>query len=297
MASDLTGLWKRSRPRAKSSFHALVKNLPLPLRRRVYFLLKQHRLLSLQNPRDFSEKINWRMVYDRRPIIGLTCDKLRAKEYAAARGVNVISTLWSGVDLSELKTLDLPELWVLKPNHRTGLVYLGSGRPDLDELAVITEGWLDEKLWSTVGEWAYSQAERCFIVEERLGDPGIDLPDYKFFVFSGRVGMIQVDTLRMTDHHRRLYAPDWQPYDIRSKFPIGPITNRPNNLDEMIAIAQKLGSDFDFIRVDLYNVDDQIWFGELTPYPDGGGIRFSPAFLDKALGDLWKLPVDVRGTP
>lgn len=69
------------------------------------------------------------MVYDRRPIIGLTCDKLRAKEYAAARGVNVISTLWSGVDLSELETLDLPELWVLKPNHRTGLVFLAQAGP------------------------------------------------------------------------------------------------------------------------------------------------------------------------
>lgn len=275
----------------------MVKDLPLPLRRKIYFLIKQHRFLNLQNPRDYSEKVNWRMVYDRRPIIGQTCDKLRAKEFAAKKGVNAIPTLWSGVDLAELETLDLPELWVLKPNHRTGLVYLGSGRPNVAELAVITRGWLDEKLWSTVGEWAYSQAEPCLIVEERLGAPGADLPDYKFFVFAGKVAMIQVDTERMTNHQRRLYTADWQPYDVRLHFPIGPITGPPENLEEMIAVAQDLGSDYDFIRVDLYNVDGEIWFGELTPYPGGGGEKFSPPYLDGVLGKLWQLPVDVASAP
>ena len=294
MANDATALWNRLRPRALSVWHALLRDLPLPLRRRVYILIRSHRVLHLRNPRHFSDKVNWRIVYDRRPIIGQTCDKLRAKEFAAARGVSTIRTLWSGTDLSELESLDLPELWVLKPNHRTGLVYLGSGRPDLDQLAVITRGWLDEKIWSTVGEWAYSQAEQCFVLEERLGGLGEDVPDYKFFVFSGKVGMIQVDTQRMTNHQRRLYTPDWQPYDVRFHFPIGPITGPPNNLEEMITAAEKLGCDFDFIRVDLYNVDNQIWFGELTPYPGGGGERFSPSFLEEVLGDLWQLPADVQ---
>lgn len=284
-------IWRiHIRPAAKVAFLELMSHLPLGIRRRIYFLTKHRRFLRLSQPRSFSEKVNWRMVNDRRAIIGQTCDKLRSKTFAAERAVDTVQTFWSGTDLTELKHLKLPQHWVLKPNHRSGLVYLGTGAPDVDRLSSLTAGWLGEQLWSTAGEWAYSQADRCLILEQRLGNPGEDLPDYKFFVFSGRVELIQVDTERMVNHKRRLYSRDWEPYNVRLNYPIGPTGARPKNLDVMIETAQRLGSDFDFVRVDLYDFDDKIWFGELTPYPGGGGERFVPYFLDEVLGRTWQLP-------
>jgi TupA-like ATPgrasp len=282
------------RARADSVVRATSRRVPVAARRRALYALNQHRWLNLNAPRTFNEKVNWRMVHDRRALIAETCDKLKAKEYAASRGIDPPRVIWSGTDLSELESLDLPEHWVLKPNHRTGLVHIGRGKANTAELATLTRGWLDEMMWSVFGEWAYSQADRCYVLEERVGQPGVDLPDYKFFVFSGAVDLIEVDTERQNNHCARMYTADWHPLDVQGQLvPLGPIVEKPRCLDAMLEAAEKLGADFDFIRVDLYEYADQIWFGELTPYPAGGLERFVPHFLDEQLGRLWNLPQDI----
>jgi hypothetical protein len=276
---------------AKSGTKSALRGLPLTARRRILYGLNQRKWLRLNPPRTFNEKVNWRIINDRRSLIGSTCDKLKAKEYAVGLGVRAPQTIWSGVDLSELTSLSLPEHWVLKPNHRTGIVHMGRGRPDVDELRRSTRGWLDEKGWSGLGEWAYSQARRCYVLENRLGDPAQDLPDYKFFVFGGRVEMIQLDTDRHTNHRRRLYTRDWTPLDVVLNYPMAPIHPEPRTLESMVTTAEKLGTGFDdFIRVDLYEYDDTVYFGELTPYPGGGKERFSSNDLNVHLGELWSLP-------
>jgi hypothetical protein len=235
--------------------------------------------------------MNWRLRYDLRPLIGGTCDKLNNKRFATSQGVRCARTIWSGSDLSELRLIDLPDEWVLKPNHRCGLGYFGSGSPDLSELATLTNGWLEEENWSIYGEWAYSQAKRCILLEERIGQRFADLPDYKFFVFSGKAEFVRVGTERSTDLHCRLYSVDWQPLEVRyGNYPEQAITTKPECLEEMVKTAEKLGQYFDFMRVDLYEYDGQVWFGELTPYPDGGRFRFFPHSFDEYLGRQWTLP-------
>jgi hypothetical protein len=276
---------------AKSAIKSAIRGLPLTTRRRILYALNQQNWLHLNPPKTFNEKVNWRIINDRRPLIGSTCDKLKAKEYAASLGVHAPHTIWSGVDLSELESRDLPEHWVLKPNHRTGLVHMGQDRPDIAELRRLTRGWLDEKGWSGLGEWAYSQARRCYVLEKRLGQPGQDLPDYKFFVFAGKVEMVQVDTDRHTNHRRRLYTRDWSPLDVVLNYPLAPIQPQPRTFGAMLTAAEKLGDGFDdFIRVDLYEDGDTVWFGELSPYPGGGKERFSSRDLNLHLGELWSLP-------
>lgn len=276
---------------AKSVTKSAIRGLPLTTRRRILYAFNQRKWLHVNPPRTFNEKVNWRIINDRRPLIGSTCDKLKAKEYATSLGVQAPHTIWSGVNLSELESRDLPDHWVLKPNHRSGIVHLGQGRPDIAELRRLTQGWLDEKGWSDLGEWAYSQARRCYVMERRLGQPGQDLPDYKFFVFAGRVEMVQVDTDRHTNHRRRLYTRDWSPLDVVLNYPLGPIQPQPRTFGAMLTAAEKLGDGFDdFIRVDLYEDGDTVWFGELTPYPGGGKERFSSRDLDLHLGELWALP-------
>jgi hypothetical protein len=167
-------------------------------------------------------------------------------------------------------------------------VHIGAGRPDAAELARITAGWLDEPLFRDRGEWVYSQARRLLIVEEFLGS-GQPPVDHKFLVFGGRVELVQVDTGRFGEHRRRLYSPDWTPVDVVEAVAPGPLTPPPDSLQEMTKVAEALGADFDFVRVDLYDVDGEVWFGELTPYPGGGLDPFDPV-LDRVLGSYWQLP-------
>ena len=129
------------------------------------------------------------------------------------------------------------------------------------------------------------------LVEELLGAPGSPPPDYKFFVFAGEVGLVQHDVDRHTGHRRRMYFPDWTPLEVSCyPYPLAPIERAPANLDEMLAIAKEFGKPFDFIRIDLYTIDDVVVFGEVTPYADSGLIRFVPGSFDAELGARWQLP-------
>ena len=269
---------------------AVVHRLPLRLRRAVLFREAHGRWPADRRPRTFTEKVNWRVVHDRRPLIGRLGDKLAMKAYAAdvVPALRIPVVLWSGTDVGALADVDLPERWVLKPNHGTMRVHLGTGRPDVADLRRITTGWLDEPLFRSRGEWVYSQARRLLLVEEFLGD-GAPPADHKFLVFGGRVELVQVDTGRFGDHRRRLYTRDWTPVDVVEAVTPGPVTPPPATLPEMLELAEALGSAFDFVRVDLYDVGGEVWFGELTPYPGGGLDPFDPA-LDDRLGALWRLP-------
>jgi TupA-like ATPgrasp len=267
--------------------------LPLEARRRALFILTNRRLPHFINPRSFSDKINWRILNDRRPLLEWTCDKLAMKERARrVSGLLVTKTLWAGTDLRSLASAELTPHWVLKPNHRTGLVYFGDGQPDIAQLMERTEGWLSSEESDELGEWAYSKARPMLLAEELIGTPGSPPNDYKFFVFEGDVAVIQLDSDRHTFHRRRFYLPDWSALDVRSGGHTLPaIEPPPPDLDRMLAIARELGAEFDFIRVDLYNISGSIFFGEVTPYPGSGLERFIPPSLDvELLGSRWRLP-------
>jgi hypothetical protein len=99
---------------------------------------------------------------------------------------------------------------------------------------------------------------------------------------------VQVDYDRFSGHTRTLYDQDWNPQDTELAFPKGEITEQPKTFEEMKKIAEKLGEDFDFMRVDLYTINDDIFFGELTPCPGAGRDRFRPTCYDLELGQFWK---------
>jgi TupA-like ATPgrasp len=268
---------------------AVLVRFPLPAKRAVLYR-RAHGRLPRRPPQTFTEKINWRVVHDRRPLIGRLGDKLAMKAYAAAvcPDLPIPAVLWSGRDVAAFAAADLPPRWVLKPNHGTMRVHIGAGRPDVAELRRITTGWLDEPLYRSRGEWVYSQARRMLLAEEFLGS-GEPPADYKFLVFGGRVRLVQVDTGRFGQHRRRLYSPDWVPVDVLEDVAAGPVTPAPAALPRMLAVASSLGAGLDFVRVDLYDVDGEVWFSELTPYPGGGLDRFDPA-LNELLGGWWQLP-------
>jgi hypothetical protein len=218
-----------------------------------------------------------------------TCDKLAMKEFARknTNAARVPTTYWTGVDLKEIDGARLPPKWVMKPNHRSQVVFFGEGQPDSAVLKEITKGWLKTYERAYLGEWAYRMARRCLIVEEHLG-AGKVINDYKIYVFGGTPRLIQVDSDRFSVHKRRFYTTDWEPLEFRNGFPIAPTHPVPKLLDTMLTAASELGRTFGFMRVDLYEANDAVYFGEVTPYPEGGMKPFWPDAVDRDLGYFWR---------
>jgi TupA-like ATPgrasp len=126
-------------------------------------------------------------------------------------------------------------------------------------------------------EWTYKYIDPRIIVEEFIDDGSGTAPnDYKLFVFGGTVEMIQVDVGRFTDYRRRLYTPTWKKLDVLLDYDdIDGDVPRPVHLAEMIAAAETLGQDWDFIRADFYDTGKRLYFGELTMTPKNGATAFA----------------------
>lgn len=272
--------------------------VPVPTRRRAQYLLAHGRPLHLSRPQRWSEKINWRMVHDRRALIAMTCDKQAAREYAAATvapgSLRFPRTVWCGDDPAALTELSWPARWVFKSNHGTGAVVMGEGHPDPQRVADLVDlgrRWLTDRGPERWGEWGYGQARRLLMVEEAIpGTTPSGLADHKFFVADGEVRLVQVDTDRFTRHRRRFHTPTWEPLDAVCEVPLAPVAPAPPHLAEMLAVATRLGAAFDFIRVDLYDAAGGVWFGELTAYSGSGLAPLRPTALDDELGAAWTLP-------
>jgi TupA-like ATPgrasp len=269
--------------------------LPLPLLRHAFHLTMIHTPGNFRQPRTFNEKVNWRILYDRRDRIIAACDKMRMKEMARAAypgaQLRIPETYWYGTDLRDAPDLAGLPPWVLKPNHSSGHALFGPD-PQTDVTALLeqTPHW-----WTRtpveLGEWGYGEARPLLLLEERIPTPDDAPPtDYKFFVFGGRVELIQVNRGRFDDQTATFLDADWNRLPVRWR--IRPVADepRPAELDTMLQVASTLGADWDFIRVDLYAVDGVVWFGEYTPYPGGGLLRYTPKSFDAEQGLHWQLP-------
>ena len=266
--------------------------MPPPVRRARLFREFHGHPAPLLRPRTFTAKLNRRISWDRRPLLAPTCDKLAMKELArrAAPGlVRIPETLWAGTDLSGLAALDLPERWVLKPNHSCRRVLVGKGPADSSALAGRTAGWVEEEYWRNSEEWAYRRARPGLLVEEFVGLPGTVPVDLKVLTFDGVPRLIEVHSDRGGRQRVRLYTPGWEPLPWSEGYPPGPDRPRPEALEDLVKAAAAISSGFDMLRVDLYEHDGEVWFGELTPYPGAGLSRLEPG-LDALLGSWWTLP-------
>ena len=153
------------------------------------------------------------------------------------------------------------------------------------------DAWLSHT-YKRNSEWAYREVPPRLLVEEFLAG-GVP-PDYKFFVFHGRVRMIEVDLDRFTGHKRSLYTADWQRLPVQYGHPAGDDVELPSALPEMIDVAEALGAATDFVRVDLYSLPGRVVCGELTNYPMAGRGWFDPREFDRELGAWWTLPTRYR---
>ncbi len=276
----------------RTIFHNALGALPASAATRVHYFAHHHRLPALAEPKRFTEKVIRRKLFDRDPRLPIMADKIAVKIFVAEKiGANSVTpTLWSGARLPPRGERRWPVPYVLKANNGSGAnVYVRRAEDaDWDGIESRCRDWLAGSHARWAGEWAYAAITPRLLVEPFIGDPSRLPPDYKLFVFGGVVHFIEVDTDREFAHKRTFFDRDWrrQPFSLGYPIDDRPIP-RPRSLAAMIAAAERLGAEFSFVRVDLYDIDGATRFGEMTFYPDAGIARFAPDAYDLALGALW----------
>jgi len=248
---------------------------------------------DIRNPKSFNEKLLHRKLFTDNNQFSVVEDKFQVRQYVADRvSDDVLPEVYYSTDNpSTIPFEELPDAFVIKPSHLSGPIHIVDDKQSVDYELIIEscETWLDQSHGSIRGEYWYHEIEPKIIIEERLRDDESNIPlDFKFFVFHGCVEYIEVDIDRFENHTRRFYDRNWNPQEFGVKYPVGRIIDEPEQLEEMIHVAEKLGADFDFIRVDLYQPNGEcVVFGELTVAHGSGEERFTPQEYDFKLGELW----------
>jgi len=250
----------------------------------------------IRRPRSFNEKMAHRQLLAPHPLASVVADKWRVRQYVADRGLaHILNEVYCVTDDPDrIPFDDLPDRFVIKANHGCGMNIIVTDKDSLDRPQVIRKcrEWLSTKYGRVFRnyEMHYDAIPPLILVERFIDDKEHDVPvDYKFYSFHGTVHMIQVDRSRSEVHHSNLYTRAWKDTGIRGLVQRSAgTTPKPRRLADMIQIAERLGRDFDFCRVDLYAPDaDTILFGEITMHPAGGLVVYTPKQADFWLGRLW----------
>ncbi len=257
--------------------------------------------LDLETPRFFDEKLQWLKLYDRRPEYVRMVDKVRVREYIAALFGEeyLIPSLGVWEDPDEINFDSLPERFVLKCNHNSGLgMCICRDRSRLNISAVRQElrRGLAQDYYLTNREWPYRDVERKILGEQYMVDPETaELRDYKFFCFDGKADSVMVCTGRARGDVKFFFFDldfRFHPYDKRTvgmrQEDIG--IRKPVNFDEMVAMAERLSRGIPFARIDLYSIAGRTYFGEITFFPCSGFDSDLTEEAELHYGELLQLP-------
>ena len=266
----------------------LLLVIPDSLFNRILFFIKLKYIPHFKNPRSFNEKINHIKLYSNYYLREIVADRLKVRDYVVNKKTEcqLIDLLWIGKDFTKDVYDSLPRKFVIKANHGSGMVKIvDKEQITFEKLSSEIENWLKFDYGKLTRQWVYQNLEKKFIVEKFIEYKDGDLPDYKFFCFNGKVELIQVDLDRFHGHKRNLYDRDFNLLNVRLLYENGERIKQPALLFKAIEISEKLSEEFDFIRVDLYILDDKVYFGEMTNTPENGMGRFIPKEFDFKLGE------------
>ena len=269
----------------------------------MYYEYYTGKKLNLENPVEFNQKIQWMKVYYRPPILTQLVDKYAVRTYVEEKiGSTYLNELLGVYEhVREINFDELPDQFVIKGVHGCHFNLIVTDKCKLDPLKsrLLMHKWMNKNQYYRGGlEWAYKNVKPRLIAESYLKEMGqAIINDYKFFCFGGRPHFLQIDVGRGVDDFRCFYNIEWQKLDFNTglkNFYEGEIC-KPSNFEEMVDIATKLADSFPFVRVDLYNIDGRIVFGEMTFYPSDGRNDFVPAEFNKIIGDYLELPTIPEG--
>lgn len=271
----------------KTTLAKLLLFIPDNLFNKLLFWIKLGYWGNFKTPKSYSEKINHVKLYSKNKLRKLVADRINVRNYVKEKtpDCKLIDILWAGELFTEAIYKSLPQKFVIKANHGSGMVLIVDKKTNnFSNIYTETEKWKKIDYGRITRQFVYNDLPRTIIVEEFINFNSKVLPDYKFLCIKGKVQFIQVDLDRFDGHARNIYDEYFNKIDITLEYSSGREIEKPILFEKGKLIAERLASDFDFIRVDLYIMDNIIYFGELTNTPGNGFERFTPISFDFELG-------------
>lgn len=273
--------------------------IPDSIMLRIQYRMKLGRWPNLKHPTRYTEKLQLYKMKYRNPVMYQCVDKYEVHKYVEGKGLGSILNKVYGIydKVEDIDFAKLPNKFVAKTTGGGGgenvAVIRDVANTNLEELRRELALWLKDMGASYGREWAYDGIKRNrIIVEELLEDddnPDGSIDDYKMMCFNGKFKSLWIDKGRYSDHHRGFWDENLNflpnVYSDHDTFKEPPTL--PENMDEMVKIAEKLSEDFPYARVDLYNIRGRIVFGEITFYPWSGYVKFTPDTFDFELGSYF----------
>ena len=252
--------------------------------------------LNLSSPETFNEKIQWLKLYYHDPILVQCVDKYLVRDFVEKRigSQYLIPLLGVWNESSEIDFDALPNSFVLKCNHDSSNVHICKDKYQFDtkRACKLLDKALKKNYFYSGREWAYKNVVPRIIAEQYMQDGrNNDLPDYKFFCFDGEPSFLYIATNRNVDMRMDFYDAEGNHLDLVSNKPNAddPI-EMPECFEEMKEIARRLSSGFPQVRIDLYEINGKVYFGEMTFYNWCGYALFDPPEWDLIFGKKCALP-------
>ena len=246
--------------------------------------------LDLKNPKSFNEKLQWLKLHDRKDIYTTMVDKYEVKNYVSKiiGDDYIIPTIGIYDKFDDIDFNKLPNQFVIKCTHDSGGLVICSDKTtfDIDSAKKKINDCLHHNYFNTWREWPYKNVKTRIIVEKYMGD---DLNDYKIMCFNGNPYYSFVCSDRNTDKglHVTFFNDRWTKMNFERHYPSSKEEiKKPIKYDKMLELSKILSQNIPFVRVDWYEINNKIYFGELTFFPGGGYEEFTPEEWDYKLGDL-----------
>lgn len=273
------------------------KHLPDRIFLKLCYYNRFGRKLNLNHPQTFNEKLQWLKLHDRNPEHTTMVDKIEVKKWVADRiGERfIIPTLSVWERAEDIDFDSLPDQFVLKTNHDSGKVVICKDKSTLDisNARKILSDSLQQDYYILGREWPYKDVKRRIFAEKYVVTPNDELSDYKFFCFDGVPKFLFIATERNkkdTDVKFDFFDIDFNHLSLKNGHENADIVpEKPDKFDEMVKIATELSQGCKHVRVDLYNINGEIYFGELTFFHHSGFVPFIPDKWDYEFGKFISL--------
>lgn len=275
----------------------MLRFLPDGMYIQIYYFAHFKHFANLRNPQTYNEKLNWLKLHDRNPLYTKLVDKFQVKEYVTPiiGQEHIIPTLGVWDCFDDIDFAKLPDQFVLKCTHDSEGLVIVKDKSTMDRVAAKEkiEAALKQNFYYIGREWPYKDVKPRIIAEEYMEDRvDGELRDYKFFCFNGEPKAMFIASDRASDHVKFDYFDlDFKHLDIKQKYPHAdkPL-RKPETFDKMVELSRMLSKGFPHVRVDFYEVEGHLYFGELTFYHFSGFMPFEPDKWDYIFGKWLKLP-------
>lgn len=262
---------------------------------KLLFRIKQGYKLNLKNPKTYNEKIQWIKLYDKNTLMPKCVDKYTVREYIEEIGCgNILNDiLWNGFDPDEIPFEKLPNKFVIKVTHGStfNIICTDKTKLNIKDSKKKLKKWLKEKFIPCYGEWFYG-IEKPRIIVEKFIESKEDLKDFKVFCFKGVPKVIGVYSNRFNgDLCQELYDTEWNLINEHTghyKLP-EKLTKKPDNLKEILKYSRKISKEFRHVRVDFFNPDNNLVFGEMTFTGSAGFGKYSSRSFAEKMGSYLEI--------